>query len=151
MVSVYSGQWAEGQTQSFVSPENNPELVQLLEENEGKAQHVHINIEEDGLKAFLIRLFIGGLRKRVGEANWDRYFVVRRGVSDQVREAIGLLNSKVGYVYLLDGNCRIRWAGSGYAEDHERTGLARGLTRLLEEQKDSKKPMISAATSTPEV
>lgn len=146
VVSLFSGQWAEGQAKSFVSKESNPELLQLLEESKDKAQHVQINVEEDGLKAFLIKLFMGGLRKSVGEANWDKYFVVRKGVSDQVREAIGLLNSKVGYVYLVDAECRIRWAGSGYAEDHERTGLVRGLQRLLEEEKSLKKPKSPAAT-----
>lgn len=134
IVSLFSGQWAEGQAKSFVSPESNPELNALLGENKGKAQHVQINVEEDRLKAFLIRLFIGGLRKSVGQENWDKYFVVRKGISDEVREAIGMLNSKVGYVYLLDSECRIRWAGSGYAESHERTGLVRGLQRLLEEE-----------------
>ncbi|KAI0136995.1 ATP10 protein-domain-containing protein [Xylariales sp. AK1849] len=135
VVSMFSGQWAEGQAKSFVSPESNPELVKALGVHKEKAQLVQVNVEEDGLKAFLIRMFMGGLRKSVGEENWGRYFLVRKGVSDQVREGIGALNSKVGYVYLLDKECRIRWAGSGYAEDHERIGLVKGVLRLLEEGK----------------
>ncbi|KAK6072544.1 ATP10 protein [Seiridium cupressi] len=147
VVSLFSGQWAEGQVKSFVSVESNPELNRLLEENEGKTQHVRINVEEDGLKAFLIRIFMGGLRKSVGEANWDKYFVVRKGLSDQVKEAIGMLNSKVGYVYLVDRDCRIRWAGSGYAYDLEKTGLARGLQRLIEEKESrSKSPTLATTT-----
>ncbi|KAI1845592.1 hypothetical protein JX265_010479 [Neoarthrinium moseri] len=138
VVSVYSGQWAENQAKSFASAEANPELVELLQDNTDKAQHVQINIEGDRLKAFLIKLFMGGLRKSVGEANWGKYFLVRKGVSDELKEAIGLLNSKVGYVYLVDSQCRIRWAGSGYAEDHERSGLVKGVQRLLEEEKSAK-------------
>lgn len=135
IVSLFSGQWAEGQAQSFISRESNPELIELLEDNKDMAQHVQINVEEDALKAMLIKLFLGSLRKRAGEDNWDKYFVVRKGVSNEVREAIGLLNSKVGYVYLVDGECRIRWAGSGYAEDYERVGLIKGLQRLLIEER----------------
>ncbi|KAH8197879.1 hypothetical protein TruAng_007978 [Truncatella angustata] len=147
VVSLFSGQWAEGQAKSFASAESNPELLSLLDANKGKAQHVRINVEEDRLKAFLIKLFMGNLRKTVGEENWDKYFVVRRGVSEEVREGIGMLNSKVGYVYLLDSECRIRWAGSGYAEDHERTGLVKGLQRLLDEEKGPKRPKAPAATA----
>jgi ATPase complex subunit ATP10 len=38
---------------------------------------------------------------------------VGKGLSEDVRDAMGLLNSQVGYVYLVDTECRIRWAGSG--------------------------------------
>ena len=55
-----------------------------------------------------------------------------------MRDAMGLLNSKVGYTYLLDGACRIRWAGSGIAEGDEREGLVRGVRKLIEEAKGKK-------------
>lgn len=146
VVSLFSGAWAEGQAKSFVAPESNPELVRVLAEHTDEAQLVRVNVEEDRIKAMFIKLFTGSLRKSVGEENWDRYFVVRRGLSDEVKESIGLLNSKVGYVYLLDRECRIRWAGSGYAEDHERAGLVKGLQRLLLEEEKLPKPMSSPVT-----
>ncbi|ETS87029.1 hypothetical protein PFICI_00857 [Pestalotiopsis fici W106-1] len=147
IVSVFSGQWAEGQVKSFVSPEDNPELQAVLKEHKGKAQHVRINIEEDGLKAFLIKLFTNSIRKTIPEEDWNKYFVVRKGVSDEVKEAIGMLNSKVGYVYLLDGECRLRWAGSGYSEGHERVGLVTGLMRLLDEGKGVKKAKLAGSAA----
>ena len=134
VVSVFSSMWAENQCNSFVSKESNPAVEQIIAESGGKAQHVRINIEEDALKAFLVKLWMGNLRRQVGgEENYGRYFLVRKGVSDEIREGIGLLNSKVGYTYLLDPDCRIRWAGSGPSEDHERGGLVKGLGRLLAE------------------
>ncbi|KAJ2981504.1 hypothetical protein NUW58_g6674 [Xylaria curta] len=88
------------------------------------------------MKAFLVKLWMGSLRRQVGgEENHGRYFLVRKGVSDEIRESVGLLNSKVGYTYLLDADCRIRWAGSGPSEDHEREGLVKGLQRLLIDDK----------------
>ncbi|ORY66363.1 ATP10 protein-domain-containing protein [Pseudomassariella vexata] len=135
VVSIFSSTWAENQANTFISPDHNPGLTKVLEENQDRSQLVRVNIEEDGLKAMLIKLFIGGLRKRIGEANWDKYFIVRRGASDEIREGIGLLNGRVGYTYLLDSQCRIRWAGSGLSEDHEREGLVKGLVRLLNEEK----------------
>lgn len=149
IVSVFSGTWAEAQASTFTSAKENPALARVLEENSTRAtpggglgaQLVSINIEEDTFKYWLIRLFMGGLRSKVGEAGWDKYFVVRGGVSDEIKESIGLLNSKVGYVYLVDGDCRIRWAGSANAEDHEREGLARSVQRLLDEATTKKAPV----------
>lgn len=96
---------------------------------------MRINIEENWLRAWLIRLFAGSIRRQVGRSSWDKYFLVQRGISDEIRETIGLLNSKVGYVYLVDRDCRIRWAGSGQSEPEEREGLVKSVRRLLDEMK----------------
>lgn len=50
-----------------------------------------------------------------------------------MREALGVGNSTVGYVYLVDSQYRVRWAGSGRAEEGERKSLVTGLGRLVEE------------------
>ncbi|KAI1082859.1 ATP10 protein-domain-containing protein [Whalleya microplaca] len=139
IVSVFSGMWAENQTKTFVGKEKNPELDALLAQNADRTQLVQINLEDNSMKRLLIRLFAGSIRRKLGEANWGRYFVVRNRVSDEISERIGLLNSRVGYVYLLDGECRIRWAGSGPSEDHEREGLVKGVRRLIDEDKGLKK------------
>lgn len=62
VVSISSGTWAEWQTQTFVSEAQNPELAKEVERlgKEG-LQRVWVNIEEDWMKAGLIRLFLGGL------------------------------------------------------------------------------------------
>ncbi|KAI0176278.1 ATP10 protein-domain-containing protein [Hypoxylon sp. FL1284] len=139
VVSVFSGVWGENQTKSFVAKASNPELDKVLEENKGVAQRVWVNVEENTLKAWLIKMFTGGVRRQIGEPNWARYFVVRKGISEDIRENIGLLNRSVGYVYLVDGDCRIRWASSGPSEDHEREGLVKAAQRLVEEEKVRKK------------
>ncbi|KAH9212580.1 ATP10 protein-domain-containing protein [Leptodontidium sp. 2 PMI_412] len=139
IVSVFSSVWAESQAATFASEKDNPELHEVVRSSGGLAQMVQINIEENALKAMLIKLFMPSLRKRIGAGNWGRYFVVRKGVTDDIRDAIGLLNSKVGYTYLLDGECRIRWAGSGPCEGDEKDGLVRGAKRLIEELKANRK------------
>ncbi|KAK4449460.1 ATP10 protein-domain-containing protein [Podospora aff. communis PSN243] len=136
IVTIFSGLWAENQVKTFISKEANPVLHQILEANKGRAQLVQVNVEEDFLKAWIVRLFSGSLRRRVGKENWDKYFLVHRGITDQIRESIGVLNNKVGYTYLVDHNCRIRWAGSGNAEEAEREGLAKGVQRILTEMKE---------------
>lgn len=133
VVSVFSSVWAQRQAETFVAEKNNPELHQVVKGSGGVAQMVQINIEEDILKALIIRMFMLSLRKRIAEPDWGRYFVVRKGLTNELRDAIGLLNSKVGYIYLLDRNCRIRWAGSGICEGDEKDGLVKGAERLIEE------------------
>ncbi len=135
VVAIFSGTWAQNQVESFVSGKENPVLHDVLGESSGRAQLVQINVEEDSLKAWLLRLFVGSLRRRVGKPNWDKYFIVRRGITDEMREHMGFLNGKVGYTYLVDRACRIRWAGSGTGEPEERLDLAKGLQRLLEEMR----------------
>lgn len=131
VVAVFSSAWAERQVDSFVSAEANPTLRRILDGGDRAAQLVRLNIEDNAGKAWLIRLFAGSLRRRVGESNWDRYFVVRNPVSTEISESIGILNARVGYVYLVDSDCRIRWAASGNSEPEERSSLVKGLQRLL--------------------
>lgn len=136
VVTIYSTKWAEGQAKTFIGKAENPALHEILEQNKGKAQLVQINVEDTSLmKYWLIRMFSGGVRRSLGKENWDKYFIVRKGISDEIRESIGYLNSKVGYTYLVDGNFRIRWAGSGPAQPGERESLTRSIERLLDEQK----------------
>ncbi|KAG0649940.1 ATPase complex subunit ATP10 [Hyphodiscus hymeniophilus] len=140
VVSIFSSAWAEGQAATFVSVQDNPELNQAVKSSGGAAQLVKINIEDNWLKAAIVRFFMGGLRKKLGFDNWGRYFLVVRGVTDDMRDSIGLLNSKVGYTYLLDEQCRIRWAGSGRAEAGEKESLVKGVRRLLEDKKQVAAP-----------
>lgn len=113
-------------------------------------QRVGINIEETWMRAMILKASVAGLRKAVAEEAWGRYFVVNKGLdvggrwvapSDfpgGVREALGISNGKVGYVYLVDRECRIRWAGSGEALAGEAEALAAGVRRLVEETRKDK-------------
>jgi len=133
VVSVFSGTWAERQAATFVGENENKAVHEALREGQDVAQRVDINIEENALKAGLIRLFMPGLRRQIPKDAHGRYFVIRRGVTEDIKDKTGLLNGKVGYVYLVDRECKIRWAGSGRAEPHEKEGLVRGVSRLVEE------------------
>jgi len=86
---------------------------------------------------------MNNLRKQRAAENWGRYFLVRSGLTEEMRDAMGLLNSKVGYTYLLDGECRIRWAGSGPAEGKEKEGLVKSVRRLIEEAKAKRKEKVA--------
>lgn len=134
VVSIVSNTWAEGQVGTFCSAGSNPELHEVLRENKDVAQRVEINYEDNFLKWWILQLFAkGNLRRSRSVEEQGRYFMVRRGLSEIMKEAIGLLNDKGGYVYLVDAECKIRWAGSAEAEGGERESLVRGLRRLVQE------------------
>ncbi|CAK7211201.1 Mitochondrial ATPase complex subunit atp10 [Sporothrix bragantina] len=137
IVAFFSSLWAENQVRSFVSADANPELAEVLTANSGpgKAQLMHINYEDNAMKAWLVRRFTSSLKKRIDKRDWEQYMLVTQGVTDDIRENIGLLNAKVGYVYLVDKDCRIRWAGSGPSQPEERHSLVKGVQRLLAEAK----------------
>ncbi|KAI9684789.1 MAG: Mitochondrial ATPase complex subunit atp10 [Trizodia sp. TS-e1964] len=129
VVRVFSGKWAEDQTASFVSKA----LESVVRASRGRAQNVFVNVEEHAVKAWLVQLFMPRLRGLVPVEEHGRYFLVRRGMEGEVDGGIARLNGKVGYVYLVDGEGRIRWAGSGVAREEEKSGLVRGVERLLGE------------------
>lgn len=135
VVSVFNGLWAERQVATFVQEKNNPGMHQALREGGDLAQRVEINAEDNALKAWLIRMFMWRMRQTMPKEQHDKYFLVRKGFISRLKEAIGMINGKVGYVYLLDEKCRIRWAGSGPAEEGELDGLNNGIRKLVAEKK----------------
>jgi ATPase complex subunit ATP10 len=145
IVSIFSTRWAENQTHTFVSDEKNKELQDVVKNSKGLAQMAQINLEENWMKAMLVKLFMPGLRKQFEESAWGRYFLVRKGFKQDMKEALGLLNTKVGYIYVLDGQCRIRWAGSGNSSDEEKEGLVKAVRKLIEQSKARKEKTILAS------
>jgi ATPase complex subunit ATP10 len=136
-VSIFSRDWAAGQAASFVGEKENPEFSQIIAESEGLAQHVRINFEEGRLFQTILWLFERNLKSLTPEDDWSRYFILR-GIPGSVKEQLGMLNEKVGYCFLLDPNCRVRWSANADSTDEERAALNRGLRRLIEEQKAPK-------------
>ncbi|KAL4893960.1 ATP10 protein-domain-containing protein [Aspergillus ambiguus] len=140
VVNLFSSVWAESQVATFTGPQQNPGLYEAFKSagtDADAVQKVDINLEENAMKAWIVRMFMWRMRAKLPESQHGRYFLVRKGVTDGLKEAIGMMNSKVGYVYLLDENCRIRWAGSGPAEANELEALNNGVRKLLQERRIS--------------
>lgn len=133
VVSFVSCTWAQTQVETFCSEQWNSELQEVLREGAPLAQRVWINYEDNMLRWWLLQAFRGKLRRERTEAEQDRYFMVRRGLDEMMKESMGLLNDKVGYVYLVDQDCRIRWAGSADADASERVSMVKGLRKLIQE------------------
>lgn len=135
VVTMFSSVWAETQVGSFTGPKQNPGLAELLANNSQHVQKVDINVEENLMRAWLVKRFMWSMRKKLPLEQHARYFLIEKGFNEMLKEAVGMMNTKVGYVYLVDSHCRIRWAGSGPAEAAELQTLNNGLAKLLAEKK----------------
>lgn len=59
---------------------------------------------------------------------------------EYVRDALGMTNSRVGYVFLIDENLKIRWGGCADATDEEARALE-SCTGVLLKRLERKKKM----------
>lgn len=54
---------------------------------------------------------------------------------EYLREPLGMTNSRIGYVYLVDQNLKVRWAACADAKEEEELALIRCAGVLLGRQK----------------
>jgi len=132
VVTIFSRKWAEDQAQTFVSEKENPELLQAIQESGGAAQLIEINHEEFRMSSAMLWLFEWNMKRNRSTEQQDRYFIMR-GLPQTVKDSIGIMNDKIGYVFLLDRNCKIRWSACADALDSEKDSLVKGIQKLLVE------------------
>ncbi|KAG6840003.1 hypothetical protein C0991_009655 [Blastosporella zonata] len=108
-------------------------------------QHIQINLQENVLKSLLVKVFLRSLRKVVPLELQPTYLVSSQNM-EYVRDALGMTNSKVGYVYLIDENLRIRWGGCADATPEEAAALELCTGVLLKRAETSKGKSKKAAS-----
>ena len=68
---------------------------------------------------------------------------------EYVRDPLGMTNSKVGYVYLIDENLKIRWGGCADATLKEAESLERCTGVLLKRLEEIQAQKSKAAAEDP--
>ncbi|ORX38658.1 ATP10 protein-domain-containing protein [Kockovaella imperatae] len=125
LVAFVSTKVAEEQVKRFVEP--------VLQDQTGKKgfNYVEINHQENQLKGILVGLFSSTLKSQVPEDRWSSYMLSRGEWSPlDISMPLGYSNKIVGYVYLVDPNCKIRWAACSAATPEEIHSL-RTATEVL--------------------
>jgi ATPase complex subunit ATP10 len=95
-----------------------------------------INLQENALKSMLVSLFLSSLRRAVPPSLHRTYLISSQNMEKE-RESLGMVNKHVGYVYLVDRNLKVRWAGCGKAAPGEADSLAKCTQVLLKRSSDS--------------
>ncbi|WVO15910.1 hypothetical protein L204_103575 [Cryptococcus depauperatus] len=133
LVTIISTRLSEEHVESMVRG--------VLEYAEGHFgfQHLTINHQPNMLKSLLISLSISSLKRTVPSNLWGSYLLASGSWSQiDVLEPLGLQNSLIGYVFLVDGNGKVRWAGCGEATGHEAEHLRRATAVLLGRMKSQR-------------
>ncbi|KAJ6618870.1 ATP10 protein-domain-containing protein [Mycena sp. CBHHK59/15] len=101
-------------------------------------QRIHINLQDNYLKALVVNLFLHNLRKKVPKELYGNCLLSTQNM-EYLREPMGLTNKMVGYVYLIDENLKIRWAAGGDATLAETQALESCTAVLLKRLEEKKK------------
>ncbi|KAJ7502994.1 ATP10 protein-domain-containing protein [Mycena galericulata] len=145
LLAIESTELSVLQTKSFVN------AVHPRFESSPHYQRMHINIQENILKALVVNMFLHNLRAKVPKELYGNCLLSTQNM-EYLREPMGLTNRMVGYVYLIDENLKIRWAAGGDATKAELNALESCLTvllkRLEEKKKNEKQPPL-VETSSP--
>jgi len=124
VVSMLSTKISELQTASLVDPTND------LFISNPSYRFVQVNLQENLLKSLLVSMFLASIRKTVPPHLQPTYLVSNQNM-EYVREALGMVNKHIGYVYLLDERLRVRWAACGDAKPEETEALRTSVGVLL--------------------
>ncbi|CAD6567825.1 MAG: Mitochondrial ATPase complex subunit atp10 [Tremellales sp. Tagirdzhanova-0007] len=130
VLSITNTRLSEEHTQSFVRP--------VLEDQKGKPgfSFVQINHQANLLKSMLVSLFTSSLRRAIPETRWGTYMLARGEWSEvDVCEPLGIENKIIGFVFLIDASCKVRWAGCGQANEKEVQALRQGTEVLMNRMK----------------
>ena len=68
---------------------------------------------------------------------------------EYVRDPLGMTNSKVGYVYLIDENLKVRWGGCADATKREAESLEKCTGVLLKRLEETQARERNAAVKGP--
>lgn len=105
--------------------------------NEADRYEVVRIIINEGTMVKLLRTFItSGTKKNVPESD-HASTLLYYGDAEEFRDILRMHNIYSGYVFLVDGIGRVRWAGSGEGteeEVHSMIGIAKDLTKRLHKQ-----------------
>ena len=137
LVAVYQRDWAQKQALTWFGEAENPRLAKLVEE--GRLNLVQVNVEDAPLARGIQNMFRWFMKRGMDRRKQENYFFVKQ-IPDSVVEEIGILNSRVGYVYLVDQDCKIRWAGCAEANEGEKEALIKGAESLIRRLETGAKP-----------
>lgn len=115
--------------------------VNEMHRNHPSYQYIQINLQENFLKSLLVNMFLSSLRGQVPPHLQPTYLISRQNM-EYVREQLGMVNSRIGYVYLVDEQLKVRWAASADAKTEEEEALIRGVGVLLNRRKHPKKAPV---------
>lgn len=119
----------------FGEPHVNTFIQPFLEKykDQKDVQVVEVNVQENMLKQLLLKAFVPSIRKNLPAERKENYCLILKDIS-RTRKCLDMTNQYVGYAFLVDENCKIRWTAHGEATPEE-VGNMLAMTDYLHEKK----------------
>ncbi|KAK9457057.1 ATPase assembly factor ATP10 [Dipodascopsis uninucleata] len=142
LVKVYSALSGEKQIWSWFESEDHANGHRPVSGDDlypgGGYNIVDIYIPESFIKGWISKFFNYRTRQSIPKERYGQFLYAKR-LSSQLDRSIGIVNKYAGYLYLVDENCKIRWAASGISTPEEIESLKKSLRLLFAESARNKK------------
>ncbi|CAO3599996.1 unnamed protein product [Absidia cylindrospora] len=112
LMSFVYAKYGEPHVNSFVNP-----FLAKFKGIDG-IQTVELNVQENILKQWLLKAFIPSIRKNLSDDRKDNYVLLYKDIS-KTRKMLDMTNQYIGYVFLVDEDCKIRWTAHGNGTGEE--------------------------------
>ncbi|KAG0314638.1 Mitochondrial ATPase complex subunit atp10 [Dissophora globulifera] len=129
VVAISGTRFGEEQIETFMAP--FLDKWPIPKDGNSKVQLVELNIQENPLKAGLVRMMVPFVRKSIPEPRHANYVLHYKSIG-HLKDPLSMQNSYLGYVFLVDSNCKIRWGAHGKATEAELKTLLESVQRLSE-------------------
>ncbi|KAG0255191.1 Mitochondrial ATPase complex subunit atp10 [Mortierella polycephala] len=128
MVAISGTRFGEEQIETFMTPF----MKQWPAEHKSpKVQLVELNIQENPLKAGLVRMMVPFVKKTIPKERHANYILHYKSIR-HLKDPLSMQNSYLGYVFLVDSNCKIRWGAHGKGTETEIKTLLDSVRKLSE-------------------
>ncbi|KAG0033475.1 Mitochondrial ATPase complex subunit atp10 [Podila clonocystis] len=126
LLAISGTRFGEEQIETYMKP-----FLNNWPAGSSKVQLVELNIQENPLKAGLVRMMVPFVKKTIPEERHANYILHYKSIK-HLKEPLSMQNSYLGYVFLVDSNCKIRWGAHGPATEAEVRTLLDSVQRLSE-------------------
>ncbi|KAI8328243.1 ATP10 protein-domain-containing protein [Chlamydoabsidia padenii] len=112
LMSFVYAKYGEPHVNSFVDP-----FLAKYKHTDG-IQCIELNVQENVLKQLVLKAFIPSIRKNLPDNRKDNYMFLFKDIT-KTRKMLDMTNQYIGYVFLVDEDCKIRWTAHGDATQEE--------------------------------
>lgn len=98
-------------------------------DNTNRYEVVRITINEGRIDRWLHPFILSGTKKKIRVEDHSKTLLYY-GDAEEMRDMMRMHNMYTGYVFLVDGIGRVRWAGSGEGSDDEVQSMIKFATEL---------------------
>ncbi|KAK7208578.1 ATP10 protein-domain-containing protein [Myxozyma melibiosi] len=131
VVKLYSQLSGEHHVDSYFG--SSAEAIADVSEESGY-QTVDITVPDRKVNKWISKFFAFRTRRKLPKSRHDLFFYAQP-LPDQLSHAIGQVNKYTGYVYIVDGDCKIRWAACAKAMEEEKESFRKCLKGVVAEHK----------------